>query len=66
MKLYTLGEIFRLGLLKNHSGKPYADKATISRIVARLSPEVKKTPWGLAKCLTMAQINSFNKTHAYD
>lgn len=66
MKLYTIGEIFRQGLLKNFSGKPYADKASVSKIVHRLSPETKETPWGTAKCLTLKQINFFNKTHSYD
>lgn len=60
-KLYTIGEIYRLGLLKNHKGEPYKDKSTVAKIVATLGFVTKKTPWGTAKCLTKDQIELYNK-----
>lgn len=59
-KTYTIGEIFRLGLLKNHEGKPYAHKSTVSKIVNKLSPEDKNTAFGNAKVLSEAQIHRYN------
>ncbi len=61
MKLYTLGEIYRLKLLKNHEGKPYSSKGALSHVFQMLPYKTKKTPWGDAKCLTQAQIDAFNK-----
>jgi hypothetical protein len=66
MKLFTMGEIHRLGLLKNHKGEPYTSKASLVRIIAKLGATEKRTPWGTAKCLTQKQIDSFNKAHFYD
>lgn len=66
MKLFTMGEIFRLGLLKNYKGEPYASKASLVRIIAKLNPIKKQTPWGVANCLTQEQIDSFNRSHLYD
>lgn len=60
MKTYTLGEILRLGLLKNHKGESYKHKATISKIARELGAKEQKTPFGLAKCLTEDQIDAYN------
>lgn len=60
MKLYTIGEIYRLKLLKNHNGEPYKHKGTIAKIVSKLNPTTKKSPWGLAVCLSEKQINDYN------
>lgn len=60
-KYHTIGEIFRLGLLKNHTGKPYKHKATISRIVSRAKFEVRNTAWGTAKMVSEKEINRLNR-----
>lgn len=62
-KLYSLGEIFKLGLLKNASGEAYKHKATISRVVALMDFVEVKTPHGMSKCLTEEQINNHNKKY---
>lgn len=64
MQNYTIGEIFRLGLLKNHNGLPYAHKSTVSKIVNRLSPNTKDTAFGEAKTLSSSQINDYNNRWA--
>jgi len=61
MKHFTIGEVFRLGLLKDFSGKPYKHKATISNIVKRLKWKERKTPWGVAKTISEKQIEEWNK-----
>lgn len=57
---FTIGEIFRLGLLKTFDGQPYKHKASISNIVAKLSTKSLQTKWGLAKTLSEEQIEEFN------
>lgn len=61
MKHYTIGEIFRLGLLKNFDGEPYKHKASLSKIVNALNPGTKKTPWGEAKTLSDKVIKEYNQ-----
>jgi len=61
MKYYTIGEIYRLGLLKNFDGKPYKHKATISRYVNQMNFRIKKTRWGEAKEVSEKEIRKFNK-----
>jgi len=58
MKTYTIGEILRLGLLKNHKGEPYKDKASILRLV-KDSKKVK-TPWGMGYAVTESEIKTLN------
>lgn len=65
-KLYTVGEIFRLGLLKNHHGEPYKHKATILQIVRRLPHARTETPWGTAYAISAAEIEKFNARRAVD
>ncbi len=59
---FTIGQIFRGGLLKNHKGKPYSHKSTVGRIVSKLEPKILKTPWGTSACLTQQQIKDYNKS----
>ncbi len=58
---FTIGEIFRMKLLKNHLGKAYTSKATISRIVAKLAYKEVKTAWGMSKTLSVGEIKKWNK-----
>jgi len=60
MKHYSIGEIFRLGLLKNFDGVPYKHKATVSKIVARLPYKEEKTRWGVSKTLSEKHIEEYN------
>ena len=60
MKQFTIGEIFRLGLLKTFRGEAYKDKATVSRVVSKLGSKEKLTPWGMAKTLSEKQIRDWN------
>ncbi len=59
MKTYTLGEILRLGLLKNHKGEAYKNKVTISRLVAGKAKKVQ-TPWGSGFAVSQATIDRLN------
>ena len=61
MKYYTIGEIFRLGLLKTWDGQPYKNKDSVSRVVNKLKYKTVKTRWGVAKALSMAEIDKHNK-----
>lgn len=61
MELYTTGQIFRLGLLKNRFGKPYKHKSTVSKVVQELGSTAKENIHGLAKCLTEGQIKDYNQ-----
>lgn len=63
MKTYTIGEIHRLQLLKNHKGEPYNDKASISRIVNSMDYNERLTPWGRSKVISEAQIAQHNKKY---
>jgi hypothetical protein len=60
MKYYTIGEVFRQGLLKNHKGESYKHKASISKIFGKLSTKTKKTPWGEAKLIDDKTIQKLN------
>ena len=60
-RYYTIGEIFRLGLLLNRNGRPYGDKTTISRALVDYPHKVIKTPHGPGKGYTKTQINTFNR-----
>lgn len=59
---YTIGEVFRFGLLRNADGKPYSHKATVSRIINSSGyAVVKKTKHGLAKTISKKNIELLNK-----
>ena len=60
-KEYSIGLIFRLGLLKNHKGEPYKDKATVSRIVSKLKHKEIRSPFGMAKVVSEKEIERWNK-----
>ena len=60
-KLYHIGEILRLGLLKAMDGTAYTSKITVSKIVNSERWEAVKTKYGAGKALTMAQIEKLNK-----
>ena len=60
MKYFTIGEIYRLGLLKSFDGKPYRHKATISRYVNQMKFSLRMTRWGLAKEVSATEIKRFN------
>lgn len=60
MKFYTIGEIYRKGLLKNHAGEPYKHKATISKIVNGMKYKMVKSPWGPGKAVSEEEIAKFN------
>jgi len=62
-KFYTVGDIFRNGLLKDFKGEPYKNKVSIARIVNTQTYKTIRTPWGLAKCLTKKQIDKINREH---
>ena len=57
-KTFTLGEIVRLGLVKNHKGEPYKNKITISRLVQ--SSRRTSTPFGNGYAVTEDEIKKLN------
>lgn len=61
MKYYTIGEVFRLGLLKNHKGEAYKDKATVSRVIGKMKTGTRNTPFGIAKVISESDIDTHNK-----
>lgn len=65
MKTYTIGEIYRLGLLKSHTGAPYKDKGTVSKVLAQLPHKLVDTPWGKSKVFTQKQIDELNSRKVY-
>lgn len=59
---YTVGEVFRLGLLKNAFGLPYKHKATVSRVIALHGKSLlKKTQFGMGRVVTKEQIEIINR-----
>jgi len=60
MKTYTIGEITRLGLLKNHKGEPYRHKASVLKIVLALQHSKARTPWGIGYEVSEAEIQKHN------
>lgn len=60
MQTYTIGEIYRLKLLKNHKGEPYANKPTVSKVLNSYPHEIVETPFGPSKIFTQATIDKLN------
>lgn len=60
MKTYTTGQIYRLGLLKNHEGKPYKHKATVLNLVRRLKHTRVKTRFGMGYAVSEGEITKHN------
>lgn len=60
-KYYTLGEIFRLGLLRTRKGKAYKHKATVRDLVlAHLKYKRVKSKWGDAFSVSESEIKRYN------
>jgi len=61
-KKFTLGEIYRLGLLKTKSGEPYKNKATISKTIKRKGIPFKyeESKHGTAMMVEIKDIDKFN------
>lgn len=62
MRYYTIGEIYRLGLMKSSTGEAYKHKATISKYVSNMKWRKRKTIWGDAKEVAKSEITIFNRT----
>ena len=60
-QLYSIGQVFRLGLLKNHKGKPYTSKASVSKVISKLKTTKKMTPFGMGTFIHSAEIAKHNK-----
>ena len=58
MQTFTVGQIIRLGLLKNHKGEPYTQKATILKLLQ--GSKRVQTPWGMGYAVTQAEIDALN------
>lgn len=63
MKYYTIGEIYRYGLLKNHKGEPYKSKAAVSVAARALKKKITKTVFGTAHLISHEEIVRFNRKH---
>lgn len=65
-KRYSIGEIARLGILKNTRGEIYRHKATISRVLVKRFPELLKrpTPFGLGYEIAQSMIDTLNAENA--
>ncbi len=64
MKLYTIGEIWRLGLLKNKDGKPYHHKSTVhSMVLKHMKYKRVNSKWGKSFAVSDAEIKEFNRHH---
>ena len=59
-KLYTIGEIFRLGLLKDWDGKPYKNKVTVARKVKSAKFKIVQTRYGPSKQISLKDIKKLN------
>ena len=57
---YTLGEIHRLGLLRNFEGKPYRHRSTITDLMRHYPHELVKVKNGTAKMYTQQVIDAVN------
>lgn len=65
-KRYTIGEIVRLGLLRNMKGKSYRDKASVLRVILRRFPTLlrRPTPHGMGYEVPQVMIDTINAEHA--
>ena len=61
MSEYTIGEIYRKGLLLNNKGEPYSAKATVSKELRNQPFVTKKTPFGESKLFSEEVISSLNQ-----
>ena len=60
---YTIGQIFRLGLIKTRDGMPYKDKASVSKWLKarKIKFTVCRLPWGKAKSYEIDKITASQK-----
>lgn len=61
MKYFTIGEIYRLGLLKTHKGTPYSSKGAVSVALRGIKKQKRETAHGPAYMVSQAQIDRLNK-----
>ncbi len=59
---FTVGEIVRLGLLKNHKGEPYKHKATVTKILNTKYKIIlkKNTAFGIGYDVPQIMIDELN------
>lgn len=57
---FTTGYVFRNGMLKNHLGQPYSQRANVARIAKTLKHKVKATAYGNAIYISQAEIDKWN------
>lgn len=60
MMYYTIGQIFKKGLLISSGCRPYKDKASVSRALAGAEYELDETPYGMSKRYSEATIKKIN------
>lgn len=58
---YTIGEIYRLGLLKNNKGEAYKSAAAVSVATRTLECRMEHTAYGLARMISKSEIERYNK-----
>lgn len=63
MQYYGINEIYKKKLLKSRNGTPYKTKISIRQVVNTLPYTIKLSKFGDMKCLTLEQINEYNKQH---
>ena len=59
-KLYSIGEIFRGGMLLSYRGKAYTQKSVVAKVVRALKFKVIQTKWGPSKALPLSEIKKHN------
>lgn len=55
---WTLGEVMKLGLLKNHKGEPYKHKQTVQKLLKGVKRV--KTPFGKGYAIEQADVDRLN------
>lgn len=63
MQYYGINEIYKKKLLKSRNGTPYKTKISIRQVVNTLPYTIKLSKFGDMKCLTLEQINEYNKKY---
>ena len=63
MRYFTIGEIYRLGLLKNHKGEPYKSKGAVSVAARGGKREQDDTAYGPAYKISQAESDRYNRSH---
>jgi len=60
MEYFSLGQIFKHGMMLNRDGQPYKHRASLSHVIEKLDYKIKKIQGGMAKVLTKEQIDDYN------